>query len=65
MRKIYGVMMVLAVIFFIGTAGAVEHDDITLKRAAWQTVGSIVLFVAGWLLMTADDRKHGRCEWEQ
>lgn len=58
MKKVYAWMMVLAVILFVGTAGAVDHDEITLAQAAWQTVGAFAMFIIGRALMAANDRRN-------
>lgn len=58
MRKVYAGMMVLAVVLFVGTAGAVDHDEITLAQAGWQTAGALVMFLAGRMLMKANERRH-------
>lgn len=58
MKKVYAWMMVLAVILFVGTAGAVDHDEITLSRAGWQTLVAFVMFIIGRALMAANDRRN-------
>jgi len=58
MRKVYAGMMILAVVLFVGTAGAVDHDEITLAQAAWQTVGALAMFIVGRMLMKANERRN-------
>ena len=58
MRKVYAGMMVFGVILFVGTAGAVDHDEITLGQAAWQTAGAVFMIIAGRMLMKANERRH-------
>lgn len=47
MKKLYGVVIAIAVILFFGTFGAIETDTITLGQGMLQIAASVLAGVIG------------------
>lgn len=57
MKKLFKVMLIAALILFLGTAGAVDQETITWETAIIQTTVSVILGLIGWLGLNEGRRR--------
>lgn len=57
MKKLYKVMIGIGVLMFIGTAGAVDHDDVSIWLAAVQTLSALALVGVGAFGIRLEERR--------
>ena len=57
MKKLYGVVIAIAVILFFGTFGAIEVDSITLGQGMVQIMASVIAGVIGGLMYRTEVRR--------
>lgn len=57
MKKLYKVMIGIGVLMFIGTAGAVDHDGVSIWLAAVQTLSALVLVGVGAFGIRLEERR--------
>lgn len=60
MKALYKVMILMAVVLFIGTAGAVDNEIIPLGMAALQIVLTLGLGIVGGYGCRLEDRREQR-----
>ena len=47
MKRVYIAMIILAIVLYIGTSGALDHDTVTIRDALIQYGAALVLGVVG------------------
>ena len=57
MKKVYGVMVALAVIVFLGSFGAIETDSVTIGQGMMQIGASVITGIVGALLYRLEERR--------
>lgn len=57
MKRVYIAMIILAVVLYIGTSGALDHDTVTLRDAIVQYMAALVLGVVGGFGCRLENRR--------